>query len=296
MKITIIGANSFLADSIGKYCNIIGIDIQGWSKSKNVKYELKELHIINLLNSSLCYRKLIDSEAIFYCVGAGIQSNLNEPFEWIYELNTFVPMRLYKELSKLNYKGTFITFGSYFEYGENSNDFFLTEEDIINAYNYVPNDYCLSKRLLTKFIASQRVKIKHYHFILPTIYGENENPSRLIPYILNSIKNNQELNFTDGEQIRQYLYVRDIPPIIFKCLEENIPSGIYNIAGNEIYKIKDLINHIIINVGKTNLIINFGSVKRDDTNMKILKLNGNKLMSKINLEPKTKIIDVLKKY
>ena len=42
----------------------------------------------------------------------------------------------------------------------------------------VPNDYCISKRLLTRYINSSSQSFKHIHLILPTIYGEREGKHR----------------------------------------------------------------------------------------------------------------------
>ena len=68
-----------------------------------------------------------------------------------------------------------------------------------------PSDYVVSKRMLTRFVTSYKHDFTHWHFIIPTIYGENENPKRLIPYTINAIKNGEELHFTAGNQTRQYL-------------------------------------------------------------------------------------------
>lgn len=61
-------------------------------------------------------------------------------------------------------------------------------------------------------------KASFLHFILPTIYSEYEDQNRLIPYMLRAIKNGEKLSFTSGEQVRQYLYVDEVPRMIEDAL------------------------------------------------------------------------------
>ena len=296
MNIVLIGSNGFLSNSIGEFCNDQKIEIDVWGLEKPNNFQSNKYFQIDLLNQEIDYSEISSADIIIYSAGAGIQSNQNDSFESVYYLNSFIPIKLYKELIKRKYKGYLITFGSYFEFGENDKNLFLTETDIINATNMVPNDYCISKRLLTKFIISSHVELKYWHFILPTIYGENENPNRLIPYIVNSIKRETEIKLTSGEQIRQYLYVDDIPPIIIKAFKNHLNSGIYNLAGTENISVKDLVENIFKYYKSPQNKSQFGSAVRNDTKMKILKLDNSKLSLALNAKPSTKIINVLPKY
>ena len=60
----------------------------------------------------------MSSDIIIYAIGAGIQSDLKEGFNLIYNLNVTVPVSICNKLKELDYKGTFVTFGSFFEIGE----------------------------------------------------------------------------------------------------------------------------------------------------------------------------------
>ncbi|MCS2389276.1 hypothetical protein NXV57_19075 [Bacteroides thetaiotaomicron] len=59
-----------------------------------------------------------------------------------------------------------------------------------------PNDYTVSKRMLSAFVSSYKHEFTHWHFYIPTIYGVGENPKRLIPYVITAIRNGEELHFT----------------------------------------------------------------------------------------------------
>ncbi len=54
---------------------------------------------------------------------------------------------------------------------------------------------------------------------------------RLIPYVINAIRNGEELHFTAGDQTRQYIHVNEVPRMLALAFEKNLPSGLYNIQG-----------------------------------------------------------------
>ena len=191
---------------------------------------------------------------------------------------------------------TLISFGSYFEIGENTENRSFSENDLLLSMRRVPNAYCISKRLLSRYFSSASDKIPFLHFILPTIYGENENENRLIPYLLRAIKNGEKLSFTSGEQVRQYLYVDEVPKIIEEAIDRHIPSGIYNIEGNETLSVKQLVCMLLEAHGINPDMSIFGTVKRQDEGMKILQLDGSKLNSLIDHHCNHTILSVLGKY
>ena len=296
MRISIIGANGFLAKSIASYFNKKNIDIIIIGRSKPVKYSFKEFYRTDILIDKIPYEEISKSDIIIYAAGAGIQSNLNEHSSLIYDLNVSVPVKICNELNKIKFKGAFVSFGSYFEIGPNLIDHKYNEAELINSINQISSDYSISKRMFTRFISSSNFNFKNWHFILPTIYGEHENKHRLIPYIINSIKEKRKLQLTSGTQIRQYIYVDEIAEIIFKSHQNKLSAGIYNVEGAETFSVKDLVFnlHELLNKSCSDKI--FGKVNRADTQMKVLQLDGRKLCKTINFTPKIKISDIYNKY
>lgn len=279
MKVSILGTNGFLSNAIAKYANehYWQLDMYGLESPNRVKYD--HYYPINLLDENLDCSTMLNSDIIIYAIGAGIQSNLNEGADLIYALNISMPIAICNKLKTLNYRGTVVTFGSYFELGETTSHEPATEDDILHANANAPSDYAVSKRLLTRFVDSYKHNYTHWHFILPTIYGPGENPKRLIPYTINAILNNEELHFTSGEQVRQYLYVGDVANVLHAAFKQSAPSGIYNIAATEIYSVREIVEMIHDHFQLTMSEKCFGDVVRADVGMKQLVLNGNKLKS-----------------
>lgn len=296
MNISILGCNGFLSTAIGKYANQKGwtLNMYGLDEPKGHSYD--SFIKCNLMDAELDCSPLLDSDIIVYAIGAGIQSNLKEGFNLIYNLNVTAPVTICNKLKELDYRGVFVTFGSVFEMGETTEAHFFTEEEVLASTAPAPSDYVVSKRMLSRFVTSYKHDFTHWHFIIPTIYGEGENPKRLIPYTINAIRNGEPLHFTAGDQTRQYVYVCEVPALLKLAYEKNLPSGMYNIQGVETLTVKEIVTLIHNAMGKVVPNDCFGTAQRTDVGMKYLALEGNKLCNYIGYEAKISIEDTLKKY
>lgn len=296
MNVTILGTNGFLSRAIAIYCNEKGYPVNMYGLDEPVGHKYGTFNKVNLMTEDLDINVIGKSDIIVYAIGAGIQSNLREGNDLIYNLNVTAPVRICNALKAGGYKGIFVTFGSVFEMGETKEQRFFTEEDIMTSLAAAPNDYTVSKRMLTKFISSYKHDFTHWHFIIPTIYGVSENPKRLIPYTINAIKNDEELYFTAGDQTRQYVHVSEVPRLIDMAYAKNLPSGIYNIEGKETFTVKEIVCLIHEVLGKDVPSDCFGSAQRADVGMKYLALDGKRLKDAIGFKAMDKLEDVLKEY
>ena len=296
MKISILGTNGFLSTAIARYANVAGWSLDMYGLSEPVGHNYNNFYKVNLMDAELKCSSLLDSDMIIYAIGAGIQANLKEGFNLIYNLNVTAPVTICNKLKELEYKGIFVTFGSVFEMGETKEERLFTEEDVLTSLCPAPNDYTVSKRMLSKFVASYKHDFKHWHFYIPTIYGAGENPKRLIPYVINAISNSDELHFTAGDQTRQYVHVSEIPRMLALAFEKNLPSGLYNIEGKETITVKEIVTMIHQAMGKEVPDGCFGSVQRADVGMKYLALDGKKLRELIGFKAQVDICHCIDSY
>lgn len=296
MKISILGTNGFLSTAIALFFEGKATQLDMYGLTMPVGYKYNNYFEINLMSEELDYSYLCQSDLIIYAIGAGIQSNLNEGHDLIYNLNVTVPVRICNALKQNGYRGGFITFGSVFEMGETKDSHFFTENEILTSINVAPNDYTVSKRMLTRFVSSYSHNFTHWHFFIPTIYGEMENPKRLIPYTINSIRKGESLHFTSGDQIRQYIYVNEVPRMIELAYENKLPSGLYNIQGMETLTVRDVVTIIHHFFGEEVHEDSFGVAERADVGMKFLALDGSKLKQAIGFEPLVRLVDIINKY
>lgn len=277
MKIAIIGSDSFLAGYIiAELVNAsAAIYLFGISEEK---YPGLAFFQFQLPGSPLDISQLLDTDAIIYCAGAGIQANLNEDRNLIYELNAFQPIKLLNQLAQNKYKGKFISFGSYFEIGNETGQRFYTETEVALSNNPVPNHYASSKRILTRYLVSSPDLPEYFHFFLPNIYGKGENPNRIIPYIVNSIRQGTEIKLTSGSQVRQFIHTSDVAKTVLNVISNDYPEGIYNLCNNEPVQIKTLVKTIfkVMSCEKEFEKLNFGTNQRADTAMPFLLLDNEK--------------------
>ena len=275
-KVAIIGSQSFLATYIiNAFKKKTSLSLTGFSRVKN-DLNIDKHILFSFPQVDLDFEKLLDFDTIIYTVGRGIQQKTGESIESIYSVNAFLPIKILNFLFSKKFNGQFITFGSYFEIGYNNEYHFYSEDEVVLSANKVPNDYAASKRLLTCFISSRDLNLKHYHLILPNIYGCGENENRIIPYLINSILKELPVKLTSGEQIRQYIHTSDVANLVVSIVQNDYQSGIYNITQEQPLKIKDLVGKVYQCLGQSASEDIFGHTQRSDAPMNVLLLSGKK--------------------
>ncbi len=86
-------------------------------------------------------------------------------------------------------------------------------------------------RLLRTF--SELHGINWYWLRVFSIFGERESPAWLIPATIRKMcAGEAEIDFTAGEQRYAYLYVKDFANAVASVVEQNGPSGIYNLSSS----------------------------------------------------------------
>ena len=302
MIISIFGTNGMLSSYLATFFsqretkNVI--NLLGNEKPNGTLYT--NYYYIDLLSDEIDYHLLLKSDLILYASGTGVQASIKADSEVIYQVNLSVPIDICCKLKKYNYKGIYVSFGSYMEIGLNDNkNAFFDEKQIELSKLPVTNDYALSKRLLTRFMGNLIANFRFWHFILPNIFIKDDFGTRLIPYVLSYLRKtkNREIcdfpKFSSGNQVRQFVNFEDVCLSLTKCLEYDIPSGVYNIGGGEILSVKELIVRLFNHFQLPIYDEMFGKDIRRDGDIKSLKLNGDKLKKVIGYLPDQQIESIL---
>jgi nucleoside-diphosphate-sugar epimerase len=239
--------------------------------------------------------ELLKADAVILSLADGVQNKDCKNLDTLYYVNTFFPIKVINSLSKNNFKGKIITFGTYFEIGTEKKPYKYDEESLVFSKNDLINHYCLSKKMLSTFIYNNLNKLDLTHLILPTIYGPGENKNRLIPYIIDSIKKTETIYLTSGKQYRQYLSSWDLGDLLDKVLNLNIKSGIYNVPS-------EITTNIINLAIKVTSFFNYngkikqGGESKSDVKMPNLFLDSKKIKKHYNWSPKCELENILKEY
>lgn len=71
------------------------------------------------------------------------------------------------------------------------------------------------------------------------LFGENEHPQRLVPYIINNLLHNEPVVCKNGHLLRDFLYVGDVAGALVSLLSSDT-QGVVNIASGQALKISEL--------------------------------------------------------
>jgi len=297
-RIAIIGSSSFLASYFIKYYEkdtLVTLHLYG-SYEPEMQSDRFATYKYKLPDAPLDYSNLLEMDLIINCAGMGIQAVQQNSSDLLYQLNVMEPIRILNFLKENQYKGTWMSFGSYFEIGSHTNELkFHTEAEVLKSEYAVPNDYCISKRLLNRFMDSSTFSFTYYHFILSTIYGKGEQEHRLLPLIISKLKRNEPVELSSGSQIRQYIHASKAVGLISKLYENNVPSGAYNIATAHSISIKELASQIARHL-KAEELLHFGSVQRQDLTMQVLQLDIHKTASYAEVPEDLSIEEIIQDY
>lgn len=297
-KVAIIGSTSFLArkliERLGKEDFRIGL----WNRNPS-----KNEFLFSYPTSMPDVQELASFDYIFYLAGAGVQSSQKPSCAELYGINTIMPIQLISQLRDINYKGTFISFGSYFELGQSTITTAAKEEDIIYSTANAFNEYCKSKHLLSHFIQEQlndELSFSLVHFIIPNMYGKGENENRLLPYLIRNIKQKSPLILSHGTQLRQFLHVDDISSFLCKKVQEDkFESGIYNLGSEHIMSVAALVQNTVglaEQLGYELPEIEFGKVERHDAKASYLALDDQKAKTELGWKPIKELEESIKEY
>jgi len=136
--------------------------------------------------------------------------------------------------------------------------------------------------------------MNHYHIILPSIYGKNENENRLIPYLITSLENQKKLELTAGTQIRQFLHAKDVSEFVLMICNKSIEKGVYNLASDNYNRVKDVVETVFNHFGKDFSDV-LGKIQRQDESMQVLLLDNSKA-KKTGWQPKIELKEGILDY
>ncbi|MBF0154184.1 MAG: NAD(P)-dependent oxidoreductase [Magnetococcales bacterium] len=85
------------------------------------------------------------------------------------------------------------------------------------------------------------------------LYGPHEYPSRLVPYVIQSLLRGETASCSHGNQIRDFLHVEDVAAG-FAALLESPAAGVVNIASGQPVRLREIIHAIADRLGRRDLI------------------------------------------
>ena len=201
-------------------------------------------------------KKLGKIDTVIHLASYGVNPKDNDIDKMI-ESNINLTKDLILNLERVSCKNIIFT-GSGFEYGDKGK-VKLKEDMELNPFSLYGatkvSAFLIGKKLC------ESLGINYINLRLFNIFGEYEGSNRLIPQIINNYLEGKELNFTAGNQVRDYLYIKDIIKVYEMILEKNIYNNeTYNVCSSEEITIKEFITKVADTIGINKDSLNFGTI------------------------------------
>jgi len=221
------------------------------SNSDNVIWHTLDLFDLDSLESLIKKIKPTYLLHLAWKVETGLNLESDENEKW-FELSKSVIKLFYK------YGGRrLLVSGSCFEY-EMNNDLELKETSSLKAKNSYGKNKNKLFHFLKNFDGSQDISYVWARIFFT--FGPNQKKTSLLPYVISSLKNNDIVSTTDGNQEYDYLFVEDVAMALILLLESNY-IGDVNVCSGRGIKLKTLISSIAKYFDKEHLI-KFGAKPR----------------------------------
>lgn len=124
-----------------------------------------------------------------------------------------------------------------------------------------------------------------------SLYGSNDNPNYLIPYVIQSLIQEKSPSLTACEQKWDYLHVKDGANAIVNLAQANT-TGVFNIGSGKTVVLKEVIDLIKQKINP-NLSIGYGEKAYSDNQIMHLEANMSKLRKNFNWSPSINLKDGL---
>ena len=253
-----------------------------------------ENNINNFLNIEFSYDLLKNHEILIHQAANNNTLDYNE--ENMLKSNLYDPINLFEKAYSYGCR-KFIYASSTAVYG-NSQTPYNEEKTTKNPLNI----YAKSKLLFDEFAMEFSEKYSDVSIIglrYCNIYGPNENHkknrSSMILQMYKNIKNNKSPKlFKDGNQKRDWCYVKDVVEANLKAIEYN-KSGIFNISNGKSISFNDL-NKIINKLLNKNIPIEYIECNFSDKFQNNTECDISKAKKYLNWQPKYSIESGIKDY
>ena len=120
----------------------------------------------------------------------------------------------------------------------------FSESDVLSPKNYYSATKAAAEHIVTAY--HNTFNIDYLIVRMSNNYGPRQHGEKFLPTIVNSINNNKRIPlYGKGDNIRDWIYVKDSVRIIYNLIMREIYNDIYNISFNDERKNIDVIRAVL---------------------------------------------------
>ena len=248
-------------NSLGKTNLVLVDDFSNVDKNKNLRYK----QFVNKIERSVFvdwFKDNIADISVIYHIGARTDTT-EFNIEIFNKLNLNYSKALWNICTKNSipfiYASSAATYGMG-EFGFEDNHKIVGKLKPLNPYGDSKNDF-------DKWVLEQRFQPPFWAgFKFFNVYGPNEfHKGRMASVIFHAV---QQINATGkmklfrshnpeyrhGEQLRDFVYVKDVVEVLIFMIQENHKSGLYNLGSGKSRTFNDLVNITFSALGRESII------------------------------------------
>ena len=291
-KILIVGGTGFIGYHLAKRSLKKGWQVTSISSSapKKIRYLSK----VEYIRCDITNKKLL-------------KKSIYKSFDYVVNLGGYVDHSHKKKTYKSHYEGcknlaeiflqkkilSFIQIGSSIEYGTSNSP---QKESIKCNLKSIKSVYGRAK-LLSSVYMTNLFRKKNFPspvLRLYQVYGPKQDINRFLPFIINKCLKNKKFHCSEGNQLRDFIYVDDVVEAVIKSLtSKNARGEIINIGSGKPRVVKKVIEKVI-KISKGGYP-QYGMFKKRKFEISKLYPNIKKAKNKINWIPKMPFEKGLKK-
>ena len=189
----------------------------------------------------------IKPETVYHCATYGVYPNQKDT-QKIDQTNLIGTKNLVSSLAKNTDLKRLVNLGSVFEYG--SKPGLIKETDSVQGLDH----YSKSKILQTKMIEdfSQQHNLPAVTLRVFTVYGNFEEPGRLISDIMVAIIKKNPIKILSSSSIRDFIYINDVIDALKKIsVKPGINGEIFNVGSGRASSVENIVN-LVCNITDTD--------------------------------------------
>ena len=248
MKICILGGTGYLGKRI--IASLIKDDNEVIciyrKNSKSEKTYINESKVKYIVSDYIVLRELFENNKFDCIINSSCTYIKNTRIDDVVESNLIFPMRV-MSIAVENYYGINSDYNHYSKI-KNHNDKQLRFISIGTGLPDNFNIYTYTKKQFNKLghFFSNEYGMEFVDIELENYFGENEPKNRFLPSVIEKLKNNEDIELTQGEQLRDFIYVEDVINAITHLIniKELPPYLDIPLGSGDAPSIKELVTYI----------------------------------------------------
>lgn len=244
-EILITGANGFVGRVVHKNLKNRGYVVHGVDKYDGdiplTKLDLKQASTEQLIS-------LFQNKTVIHLAAISSVDDCVKNPTLAFEVNCSVISKIVDAVNQTNSELIFAS--TEWVYPENNSKEIIHSENFNLNLNSINQLYSLTKLIGEWYIQKNCAK-KFAILRFGIIYGERMEPQSVFEKIVYSIFFNKELKFGSPETSRRFINVLDIADGIANLLEKGLTNRLYNLAGNDLVSIGNLLDKTSSILGKS---------------------------------------------